>query len=244
VNFAPFTASADERAFDLSKPVYLTLRGKKTKQSGYARLNPDGKVERLVLADTGYSALARADSAQVFAFARQRYDTPPVLRVGSDIANAKTVITTNAQAKDYAWSKVEMFDFKSTIGVPLQALLYYPANYDPSKKYPMIVYTYELLTQGLTTTSRRARTTTTTPRSSRRTATSCSCPTSSSVRASPASALSIQWKRPCVTCSRAAWSIRPASATSVTRRAATRPPSSAHTASCSRPRSPDLASPT
>jgi hypothetical protein len=32
--------------------------------------------------------------------------------------------------------------------VPLQALLYDPANYDASKKYPMIVYTYELLTQG------------------------------------------------------------------------------------------------
>jgi dipeptidyl aminopeptidase/acylaminoacyl peptidase len=149
VNFAPFTASAEERAFDLSKPIYLTLRGKKTKQSGYARLNPDGKIERLVFADTGYGALARADSAQVFAFTRQRYDTPPVLRVGSDVANAKTVIMTNAQAKDYAWSKVEMFDFKSTIGVPLQALLYYPANYDASKKYPMIVYTYEMLTQGL-----------------------------------------------------------------------------------------------
>src|SRR4030095_13174277 len=65
------------------------------------------------------------------------------------VANAKTIITTNAQAKDYAWSKVEMFDFKSTIGVPLQGLLYYPANYDASKKYPMIVYTYEMLTQGL-----------------------------------------------------------------------------------------------
>jgi dipeptidyl aminopeptidase/acylaminoacyl peptidase len=65
------------------------------------------------------------------------------------VANAKTIITTNAHAKDYAWGKVEMFNFKSTIGVPLQALLYYPANYDASKKYPMIVYTYEMLTQGL-----------------------------------------------------------------------------------------------
>jgi dipeptidyl aminopeptidase/acylaminoacyl peptidase len=85
----------------------------------------------------------------VIAFQRQRYDTPPVLRVGTDYATAKTVVETNAQAKDYAWGKVEMFNFNSTIGVPLQALLYYPANYDPSKKYPMIVYTYELLTQGL-----------------------------------------------------------------------------------------------
>jgi dipeptidyl aminopeptidase/acylaminoacyl peptidase len=149
INFAPFTASAEDRAFDLSKPLYLTLRGKKTKQSGYARMNPDGKVERLVLADAAYGALARADSAPVFAYARQRYDESPSLKFGTDIANAKTIIETNAFAKDYAWGKVELFSFKSTIGVPLQAMLYYPANYDASKKYPMIVYTYELLTQDL-----------------------------------------------------------------------------------------------
>lgn len=29
----------------------------------------------------------------------------------------------------------------------MQAILYYPANYDATKKYPMIVYTYELLSQ-------------------------------------------------------------------------------------------------
>ena len=148
-NFAPFNAPVADRALDLSRTQYISLRGKKTKQSGFARLSPDGKVERLVLADTGFGLAAPADSAPVIAFQRQRYDTPPVLRVGTDYATAKTVVTTNAHAKDYAWGKVEMFNFNSTIGVPLQALLYYPANYDPSKKYPMIVYTYELLTQGL-----------------------------------------------------------------------------------------------
>jgi len=149
VSFAPFNAPPEERAFDLSRAQYITLRGKKTKQGGLARLTADGKVERLVLADTGYGGLARADSAPVIAFTRQRYDTPPVLRVGNDVATAKTLVESNPQAKDYAWGKVEQFNFSSTIGVPLQALLYYPANYDPSKKYPLIVYTYELLTQGL-----------------------------------------------------------------------------------------------
>jgi dipeptidyl aminopeptidase/acylaminoacyl peptidase len=148
VNFAPFNASAEDRAFDLSKTQLISLRGKKTKQGGIARL-AGGKVERLALSDTAYGGFTRADSAPVFAFTRQRYDTPPVLRVGSDVASAKTIIETNPHAKDYAWGKVEMFDFKSTIGVPLQALLYYPANYDPSKKYPMIVYTYEILTPQL-----------------------------------------------------------------------------------------------
>jgi dipeptidyl aminopeptidase/acylaminoacyl peptidase len=147
INFAPFSASAEERAFDLTRPVYLSLRGKNSKQSGYARRNPNGSVERLVLADAAHSALTRADSAPVFAYSRQRYDESPSLHLGPDIANCKAIVETNAFAKDYAWGKVELFDFKSTIGVPLQALLYYPANYDASKKYPMIVYTYELLTQ-------------------------------------------------------------------------------------------------
>jgi dipeptidyl aminopeptidase/acylaminoacyl peptidase len=149
INFAPLTAPAEERAYDLSKPLYFSLRGKKTKQSGYALREADGTTRRLILADAGYGQLTRADSAPVFAYPRQRYDEPPSLRVGTDIANAKTVVATNPFAKDYAWGKVELFNFKSTIGVPLQALLYYPANYDPSKKYPMIVYTYELLSQGL-----------------------------------------------------------------------------------------------
>src|SRR5262249_32136021 len=130
VNFAGFGGTAEDRAFDLSKTQYVTLRGKKSKQSGYARLS-DGKVERLVLADANYSQLLRADSAPVFAYARQRYDEPPNFHVGTDITNAKTILSTNAHAKDFAWGKVELFDFKSTIGVPLQALLYYPANYDP-----------------------------------------------------------------------------------------------------------------
>lgn len=149
INSAPSNASADERAIDLSKPVYFSIVGKQTKKSGYARLNPNGAEERLVFADAGHGALSRADSAPVYAFTRQRYVESPNLYVGSDIANPKKMTETNAFQKDYSWGRVELFDFKSTIGVPLQAMLYYPANYDASKKYPMIVYTYERLTQGL-----------------------------------------------------------------------------------------------
>jgi dipeptidyl aminopeptidase/acylaminoacyl peptidase len=149
VNFAPFNGPLAERAFDLGKPQLLTLTGKKTKQSGFARREPSGAVRRLVLADAAYGGLAKADSAAVFAFTRQRYDESPNVYVGADLANARKMSETNSFQKDYAWGRAELFDFRSTIGVPLQALLYYPANYDPSKKYPMIVYTYELLTQGL-----------------------------------------------------------------------------------------------
>lgn len=136
-----------ERGVDFSKPVYLSLYGKRSKKSGYARL-VNGTVSQLVLADARIAGLTKADSADVYGFTRQRFDESPVLlTAGGDLSNPKTVVATNDFQKDYAWGKAELVNYKSTIGVPLQAILYYPANYDPKKKYPLIVYTYELLSQ-------------------------------------------------------------------------------------------------
>ncbi|MEO7999614.1 MAG: hypothetical protein ABI852_19335, partial [Gemmatimonadaceae bacterium] len=141
--------AAGERGVDFSKPVYLSLTGKRTKKSGYARLQ-NGTVSLLILADARIAGLQKADSVDVFGFTRQRFDESPTLfTANSAFVNLKTIVATNAFQKDYAWGKTELMNYKSTIGVPLQAILYYPANYDATKKYPMIVYTYELLSQDL-----------------------------------------------------------------------------------------------
>ena len=149
-SFAGFSATPAERAVDLANPVYLTLYGKRTKQSGYARLSPTGDVQRLVLADASIGSLAKADSADRYVFTRQSFqESPNAFVANADLANPQRWTETNPFQKDYAWGKAELMNFTSAIGKPLQAILYYPANYDPKKKYPMIVYTYEMLSQGL-----------------------------------------------------------------------------------------------
>ncbi len=145
-----FAASNGERGVDLAKPVYLALYGSRSKKSGYARLMPSGEVQRLLLADQSIGGLAKADSAERFLLTRQSFaESPTLYASGPELANGVTIATTNAFQREYAWGKTELMDFTSTIGKPLQAILYYPANYDAKKKYPMIVYTYELLTQGI-----------------------------------------------------------------------------------------------
>jgi dipeptidyl aminopeptidase/acylaminoacyl peptidase len=142
VSFAGFGASPTERAVDLSAPLY-------DKRSGYAKLTPAGTVQRLVLADASIGSLSKADSTHRYAYVRQRFDeSPNVYAASADLANPTRLTETNPFQKDYAWGKAELMNYKSSIGVPLQAILYYPANYDAKKKYPMIVYTYELLSQG------------------------------------------------------------------------------------------------
>lgn len=139
-----------EDGVDLANPVYLSLNGRVTKKSGYARLTNGKTLERLVYDDARIIRLMKADSADVLAFTRERFNDAPDWFVGGPLLRDPRQVTTfNAFQPSYAWGRSELVDFTSATERPLQAALYYPANYDPSRKYPMIVYTYELLSQNV-----------------------------------------------------------------------------------------------
>jgi dipeptidyl aminopeptidase/acylaminoacyl peptidase len=126
------------------------LNGRLTKKAGYARLTSAKTVERLVYDDARITRLMRADSADVLAFTRENFNDAPDWFVGGPLLRDPRQVTAfNAFHSSYAWGRSELIEFTSATERPLQAALYYPANYDPSRKYPMIVYTYELLSQNV-----------------------------------------------------------------------------------------------
>jgi dipeptidyl aminopeptidase/acylaminoacyl peptidase len=140
----------DQDGIDLSKPVYLSLYGEWTKKSGYARRDPSGAVARLLWLDKGVSALAKAKDAEVYGYVVQDYDDSPDLFVGAaDLKDAKMVTRTNAFQAGYAWGRSELLDYTTPGGRRLQASLHYPAGYEAGRKYPLIVYNYELLSQNV-----------------------------------------------------------------------------------------------
>jgi dipeptidyl aminopeptidase/acylaminoacyl peptidase len=139
-----------EDGIDLARPVYFSLHGERTKQSGWARLSADGITRRLVLADARLLRLTLADSANVLAYTRERFDDAPAWFVGDDaLRGAVQVAKLNEFQDEYAWGHAELVDFTSDTGLELQAVLLHPAAYDTTRQYPMIVYTYEQLSQNL-----------------------------------------------------------------------------------------------
>jgi dipeptidyl aminopeptidase/acylaminoacyl peptidase len=141
----------DEESIDPAKPAFLALFGTWSKQSGYARLNiASGQVERLVLLDKAVERLGKAKDADVFGYVVQDFNDPPDALVGGpSLKDAKTVVSTNAFFADYAWGRGELVEYKNERGDRLQGALFYPAGYEPGKKYPMVVYMYEKLSDGL-----------------------------------------------------------------------------------------------
>jgi dipeptidyl aminopeptidase/acylaminoacyl peptidase len=50
---------------------------------------------------------------------------------------------TNLQQQEYNWGTSELFKWKAYTGKETEGVLYKPEDFDPKKKYPMIVYMYE-----------------------------------------------------------------------------------------------------
>jgi dipeptidyl aminopeptidase/acylaminoacyl peptidase len=131
--------------------AWVTLFGTISKKSGYARLS--NGVKDLVWLDKSVGGLAKAEKADVYSYSIQGADDSPDLFVGGpDLTGAKQMTQTNAFLSKYAWTHAELVDYSITRGkqkIALQGILQYPADYEPGKKYPMVVYLYEKLSDNL-----------------------------------------------------------------------------------------------
>lgn len=129
---------------DDSKPVFFYLYGDKSKFTGYAKLEK-GKLSRPLYEDLQISRPAKAEEADVYLFSRMDYDRSPELYVTKGFEGDQKIASTNLQQQGYKWGKSELVSFTNRKGKKMQGALFYPADYQPGKKYPMIVYIYETL---------------------------------------------------------------------------------------------------
>ena len=143
-------AAADDEGIDLAQPLVLSAYGEWTKKSGYWVREPDGRLRPLVYDDHNYGALARAENAARVAFTRQTFEEFPDVWTAADvgrIASATKTTDANPQLAEYAWGRRVLVDFTNGKGQRLQGTLTLPAGYEAGKKYPMIVYFYERVSQ-------------------------------------------------------------------------------------------------
>jgi dipeptidyl aminopeptidase/acylaminoacyl peptidase len=140
------TPADDEEGLDLSKPLTLSAYGDLTKKSGYWTVSSGKTPTPLIWDDKMIGSAQKADSSDRVIFTQQSFTEFPDIWVSkTDFAAPKKISDVNPQIKDFAWGKRVLVDYTNSKGQKLQATVTLPANYQPGKKYPTLVYFYELL---------------------------------------------------------------------------------------------------
>ena len=146
------TLDPDARTIPANKPLLLSTVNDETKASGYYRVNLTGTAapEKLVMLDKQMGAPTKAKRAETVVFTEARFDEFPDLWVSdTTFSNPQKVSNANPQQAEFIWGKAENIKYINGDGKTLNAMLIKPENFDPTKKYPMMVYIYEELSQGL-----------------------------------------------------------------------------------------------
>ncbi len=148
----PVDEDDDNRYIDPSKPLYLRAENQETFDTGFYVDSLTGSAEpkRLLWGAKAYRFATRAREADVLVLTAERYNEFPDLHVtDASFKTLKQVSEGGKQLDAFLWGTAELIRFKNADGVPLKAALYKPENFDPAKKYPLMVYIYEKMSQTL-----------------------------------------------------------------------------------------------
>ncbi|MEP1087364.1 prolyl oligopeptidase family serine peptidase [Algoriphagus sp.] len=142
----------EERSIDPKSQLLLTAFNEQTKDAGYFMGSFDGKStpKQLIMSAHRYFGLTKAEESTEVILNKSTYaESPDLYLADLTFKNLKKVSNLNPQQAGVNWGSVELVDYLTNDGEPLQGLLFKPENFDASKKYPMMVYFYERNSDGL-----------------------------------------------------------------------------------------------
>ena len=148
IQFRYVRLDPEEKFIDTSKPLLLAAYGEWTKKSGYYLLDVGSDPKKLVFADKRFGFPRKAKKVDMVLYTIETFEEFPDYYVSElNFKNPIKVTDANPQQKDFVWGHRILVAYINSKGQKLQATLSLPAGYEAGKKYPMLVYFYEKMSQ-------------------------------------------------------------------------------------------------
>ena len=149
-----------------SQSVYFRTQNLKDKKGGFVV----GKLSKQLNLQwveknrpNNFTLAAKAKNADELVVAKENYSSSPDLyyysiapilksNTASDVKSGLGILklsSLNPQQSQYNWGTAELFRWKAFNGRMLDGILYKPEDFNSTKKYPMLIYFYERLSNGL-----------------------------------------------------------------------------------------------
>lgn len=140
------------KGINIDRPLFLTAHNEITRADSYHKFdfNNPGETEILLEGTFKLNTPIKSKNEATIVFTKEDFETYPNLLV-SDLTFSKTTQISDAapQQDNFLWGTAELVKWTSLDGRKLEGTLHKPADFDPSKKYPLIVNFYEKSSQSL-----------------------------------------------------------------------------------------------
>ena len=133
--------------------IFLSSFDKETKYSGVYTGNAtrSRKPKMLFSGPYTYRGFKKAMDGETLLYSKENYTDAPDLYASTLFKQERRLTAINPQQQDYNWGTAELVHWTTPAGHEATGILYKPENFDPNKKYPIIAYFYERLSDGLYT---------------------------------------------------------------------------------------------
>ena len=136
----------EKETINLGKPLYLSGFDEITKGFGYYKLNSPfpSSPNTLISGNFMLRQLIKAKNTEDAIYTTETYAQYPDLLL-TDLSFKKTIRLTDGykQQTTLNWGTAELVSWTSFDGQKLEGVVYKPADFNPNKKYPLIVNFYE-----------------------------------------------------------------------------------------------------
>lgn len=154
----------EKRSFTI-ETILARVFNNKTKEANLAIVSTNGQVTEVKMTDKkisfGQIIAANRNLNDPWLYTKENFTNPPDLYITQSfpigsMANEKNIVASeikltslNPQQKEYNWGTAELFKWTTFKGKASEGILFKPEDFDPNKKYPVVIYFYEKLSNNL-----------------------------------------------------------------------------------------------
>ena len=141
----------EERFIRKGQDLLLRVFDERGKRSGLATLTAGvaAPPTQRFLKDDAVNQVLKAREADVYLFTRETFANPPDLYASQSLGVEVRLSRINPQQTKYNWGTAELLKWKAYDGREATGILYKPEDFEPGRKYPMIAYFYEKMSDDI-----------------------------------------------------------------------------------------------
>lgn len=140
------TLDKDRNNLKYNEKLLLSGYNENLKYTNFYRSDVGGTLPyKLGQDNKRYALVKKVKNADKIFYTRETYREYPDLFIADlEFKEYKKISDLGKQTEKYLWGNAELVEWTSADGENLHGMLIKPENYDPKKRYPVVVYYYEI----------------------------------------------------------------------------------------------------